>query len=319
MKFSKFTRFCTLLLSLEACKNNSTGPPNFDGASNSYQRFNSYQWVRGSSPQGYTLWALVATDSLILAGGVGAAYVSSDNGRTWLESDTINSSAVMLSLLPVDSHLITGTTYGTYYSTNFGSKWEKASADPSNAIFLSLASDSSTVVAASLSGDVYRSMDLGVTWQQLGPLPYTLNFVMRSGAALYSCGYTPGVFRSADNAQTWINIDPDANQSTTSMMLSGATIYTTRWGGGVRATTNVGQTWKNLNNGLRTLDVQAVIHANSLLFVATYIGVYLSTDNGDTWVPADTTLHNDPIWQLATNGHFLYAADSMGVVWSHAF
>ena len=83
-------------------------------------------------------------------------------------------------------------------------------------------------------------------------------------------------------------------------------------------TSNDGTTWTNLNSGLPSLFAQDIVQANSILFVGTAGGVFLSTDNGNSWDSADTTLRNDPIWEIATNGRFLYAADSSGVVWSHA-
>ena len=163
-----------ILVSFSGCKS-STSPLSLNSPNTSYERFKASQWIRGSSPTGQVLESLLPTDSILYAGGAGAAFSSRDNGLSWVMLDTISPITGFATILISNSHLVTGTSQGVFYSTNWGSSWVKSTVDLPMAYFLALCSDSSRILAAEYGGGVYQSIDAGVTWQHLGSLPSTMS------------------------------------------------------------------------------------------------------------------------------------------------
>ena len=136
--------------------------------------------LRGSSNQGKTwentsLFGKVDFHRLIASGttiiGVsahdGALLRSIDSGKTW---KTIpNPNLYDLAMDPADPSIIVGTTQGGPIRSNDGGK--TFSTIPSAPLIAFLSWDKARLVGVTPNGVVYESIDLGLTWRNIGTVP----------------------------------------------------------------------------------------------------------------------------------------------------
>lgn len=263
------------------------------------------------------LSCLLATDSVLFAGGSTAAFVSRDHGVSWSALDSIGPLTSFSDFALVRGTLIAATSDGLYYSTDAGGEWKSGAVTSSTFTFHALAWDESGVYSVDYIGNVFRSTDTGRNWSHIGNPHVGGTSIAVSVHGLFVAGPPPGVLRSTDMGQTWTILDATSTGWTNSLRVLQSTLYATKWGGGVRSTSDGGTTWTSLNTGLPTQFVSDIVESNSLLFVGSVCGVQLSTDRGENWITPDSTMTGNRIWQLAANSHFLYAADTIGTVWYH--
>ncbi len=174
-----------------------------------------------------------------------------------------------------------------------------------------------------LGDGVYRSNDVGTTWQQMGlaksehigkilvdPRNSDVIFVAAEGP-LWSAGGERGLFKSQDGGKTWnLVLEIDKNTGVTDMEFDPsnpdvlyAAAYQRRrqtWsllaGGpksGIYKSTDNGETWRQVKTGLPSGDIGkiglAVTPADSEFVYATIEanddekGFYKSTDKGESW------------------------------------
>ena len=136
--------------------------------------------VRGSGDQGKTwknisLFGKVDFHRLVASGttvmGVsahdGALLRSDDSGKTW---KTIpNPNLYDLAMDPTDPSIIVGTTQGGPIRSNDGGKTFVTI--PSAPLIAFLSWDKARLVGVAPNGVVYESIDLGLTWRNIGKVP----------------------------------------------------------------------------------------------------------------------------------------------------
>ncbi len=119
--------------------------------------------------------------------------------------------------------------------------------------------------------------------------------IINNGGDIFATISGAGMFRSADNGDTWSKIDmgfPSATIGETAINGNGDIFVSVGGIGMVRSVDN-GLTWKKINTGLRDTVFTAITFGkDDDIFVAhswhrgsitSLTGVYRSTDNGDLW------------------------------------
>ncbi|MCI0388177.1 MAG: Ig-like domain-containing protein [Acidobacteria bacterium] len=259
--------------------------------------------IRGLATIGPTLFA--ATDG-------GGVYRSTDNGRNWTESNAGMGRVQTTSLVTDGTALFTGTPfYGVYRSTDGGRNWTQSSSGLDDLFVLSLAVKGTNIFAGTFGGRVFRSTDKGANWTDTGLAATRVSALAASGIYLFA-GSERGVFRSADDGQSWGAINSTLRVE--SLAASGATIFAgTR--GGLYRSTDIGQSWSTVNPALQGYSVVGLSVDGETVFAGERSigkGVYRSTDNGQSWIEVNAGLTNTRVFSLTASGGAIFAGTGGG-------
>jgi photosystem II stability/assembly factor-like uncharacterized protein len=187
----------------------------------------------------------------IVVGDYGKIFKTIDCGESW----TLISSGVdntLFSCCYVDSTtiIVVGSLNAVLKSINGGNSWNAIQNIEGS--FHSVDFNSSGVgFIVSLSGEAYKSIDKGASWQ---PVDYDFNhdlfFVNAVSEASYVFGVTryPGIYKSNDNGNTWAEL----SDSKTHYPMLSLDFYDEFFGyaasyGHILKTTNGGENWTVIN------------------------------------------------------------------------
>jgi hypothetical protein len=200
---------------------------------------------------------------------------SNNNGQTWTEHSGILGMTSTYALAIRDTNLFAGTGKGIYWSTNYGDSW------------------------------TYLTPNWSIS----------VNALLFSGTQLFAGTYGKGVLLSADNGNTWTEVNnglPSLN--VISLAAIGTNLFAGTRDAGVFKSSNNGNSWISVNNGLNNIYISSLVAHGTNLFAASVTrspntgGVYLSQNNGDTWTPIHQGLTNTSVYKLAIGGDYLYAS-----------
>ncbi len=214
-------------------------------------------------------------------------------------------------------------------------QWTRT-AGPEGGYAAGLFATSEFVLVGLEDGGVYRSTDLGATWQYAS---YGLT-AEGSGGNCFAVlgpyvfvGSDRGVSRSTDQGMTWSALDIDApfgGIAVSSLALNGSTLYLGSPWYGVYSSTDSGTSWVKKSTGLSDTTIMALIADAGLLYAGTDgSGVFESSDNGDSWHLSSSGLgggNAQRVYHLASGGGIViagtragaYRSTDHGVTWSAA-
>lgn len=214
------------------------------------------QWFETDIPSWVHVFAITTDDDYVYVGTDSALYVSADGGVTWDH--------------PTNAGMVgNGSIYG-------------------------LAVKDSFLFAATASNGVFRSNDLGESWQSVSiGLPSGQYLSLMVGDSGIICGTSKGVYLSTNNGLTWQarnagmnnkyvwELALDSTNSGERLLFAGASGP----GGGVFRSTNNGIAWTSVSHGWVDSSIWALtVGYDSTIFAGTESkGVYHSTDHGLTW------------------------------------
>lgn len=160
---------------------------------------------------------------------------------------------------------------------------------------------------------VYKSVNQGTTWQQLGNIGTTLDEIKASPShtnVIYASS-SGGVWRSNTGGLAWSNITSGIPTGTAQVTdfafdnLNPNNIYVTfsgySSGNKVYFSNNGGATWVNYSTGLPNIPVNCIVYANNTpqaLYVGTDVGVYYREASMTTWMPYFNGLPNVPVFDM---------------------
>src|ERR1035437_8950538 len=264
------------------------------------------QWVQTNGPYGGSIncFAVIGTNIFAITSS-GLLYKSTNNGTNWTQVNIDLNNPVVWSLATSGTNIFIGTHYdGVFLSTNEGKNWTQVNNGLTNTQVFSLSVNDSSVFAAT-GGGLFRSMDYGLTWINLGfyLLPGNINSLAASGNNVYVGTEDGGVSHSTDNGATWKWIFDNAGLTGVIYIAAGGTNVFIETGNESLLSSNNGSTWIKANN------VHAIAFNETYIFAGVgYSGISLSTDNGTTWTQINNGLNITSVNAITISGNNIFAA-----------
>ena len=284
-----------------------------------FRRDPSTRTWRQIGPEGGGINTLLANGNTLYAGTSGdGVYRSTDNGQTWTASTGIGA-YFTLALGAFNGNLFAGVNFGQIFiSTDAGQTWEFTNNGGANGSDIrDFASVGANLFAATAGGGVLISTNGGRNWAKAASAGLTnqrVNAFAVIGANLLAA--TPsGIFRSADNAQTWTAVNTGLSiTNIASLAVSGTRLLAgtavTNGANEVFISDNNGDAWRVFGNGLAGLGANGtalyklVVQDDRLL--ATTTGGLVINDAG-TWRRVFPGLPVNAMRGLAVSSNQLFA------------
>jgi len=263
---------------------------------------NGENWVDLNSGFGATTFEVADTN--IYAGSTKGVYLSTNTGKDW--ERILDSLLFVSGLAVVGPNLLAGGDGGIFLSDDNGASWAPVdsglpfpSFDGHYLVRQNINGTNSTDVfvataAAGQPGEsIYRSIDNGLSWTQVGNgLPNFFYFEIKPLASLPNSNgsttiltsihplcqtCTQGVYRSIDNGLNWEPADTLMKQISSFAVSSSYAsnyLFAGTYLNGVFLSTNSGTSWTQVNSGLADLDIQSLAITDTYLFAGTHSGVW---------------------------------------------
>lgn len=297
------------------------------------------------------MYFISVIDSSVFIGGTkfgDMGLVRSDDwGQTWVQDNEGIVSTFSLQaggIAKVDTFLFVGMYSGGIYKRSINtSAWEIVSSPqmlvqsppvyPSTYYLaaVGIIADGTTLFAQTSPVGLFRSTDLGTTWQQVTSIAgggFDRRGLALNDNVLYMGG-DGAVMISTDNGNFWntynANVFGAARISSYAFIDSFVFAGHMNLGYGMRRSTDGGHFWIAKNAGLTTAsskNINKLAKIGSTLFAGTAGGIYFTSDYGESW--NTTAFPNQYVSELHAHGSTLFAfsqyllsrSNDMGQTWT---
>jgi RNA polymerase sigma factor (sigma-70 family) len=303
----------------------------------------------GSRPEGHLIGSAV-TDEAFYLGLVDGVFRSTDTGKSWVPLNDDLGDRKIRAIAAVENTLFIGTDSGLYRRNSQG--WEELSIGKAENIRALASAEHqlyavvgeevtnqlasqfmSAMMARKATLALYRSTDLGDSWQAINPekgLP-----VKTSGVTFATIGASETkptstlkiiaaedsilildsgrAFYSSDVGETWINLHSshsDMDKPPVAVMLNENTFYRGERDG-VHRTTDAGKTWQQFNTGLVNTSIANLVVVQDTLYANMMHVLMFSSDGGESWAPVPGNPGN--IMRMVAFNDVLYARGADGM------
>jgi hypothetical protein len=214
-------------------------------------------------------------------GNVNGLFLSNNSGSTWTKILPNYGYAVVNS----GDGICAGMSDGLYLSQNGGSSFTKyLSLNNVGSVSMDY---SGTNIFAGVSGfltesqgGVYRSVDNGLNWKQVGLNSITFNSLLNTGTYLYASSDSNGVYKSSDGGNTWTGTTMGSPWFAYSLTPAGGAnilIGTRQGGGGIYKMVNNGSGQAPFGPGGK---IYVVATRDTNIFAGKFAdGIYRTTNN----------------------------------------
>ncbi len=269
------------------------------------------------------------------AGNTGSGVYRSDlTGSNWVGKNAGLTDLSVTSLTCYDSVIYAGTSYNgeVFVSANHGSSWT-LSYGPNGWPVNSLAVSQDEIFAGTTGGGVIRASAGSNFWTVSGngiPMGECIMALKQNGGVMYAGSGITGVYRSADNGNTWtLHSAGIFKKIVLSLECLGTVPMAGTGGGGVFSFNDSGNQWIPGNSGMINTSVKILLPRGSGVYCGTNeSGIFFSDDNGDTWNPRSTGLPPAAVPALLQsgqnlfcgllNGYGIYKSADQGQTWSYS-
>jgi photosystem II stability/assembly factor-like uncharacterized protein len=226
---------------------------------------------------------------------------------------------------------------GIYFHSTAFSQWEHLNfVDGGYAKYITIDNSGFIYVATGISNQIYRSSDLGNTWQNCNndiifPQYYSFQGLMSNNNSVFVATLGSGVDRTTNHGLNWFQIN---NGFTSNYIMSLARnnnyIFACAQNGVYRSS-NDGLLWEYSNSGIGfTHGAGSMAVKDSVIFAATQIGstgyMFRSANNGANWILVNNGLPGFYMEKVAACGNKFYASrlsdglyetTNLGEGWTH--
>jgi uncharacterized protein (TIGR03437 family) len=246
---------------------------------------NGITWnpASGNLP-GWEITALAADGTDLYAGTWGdGLWLSRDNGTTWNQIEIeYTYGGPITSIVVSGSEIYVSTPNGIIKSPVGNYSFTLVINGLTSVDVRALAAPGTELYAATADG-IFRSIDRGLTWSQVG---------------------------SAATGLTSLDVRSLATDTTN--------IYAGTAGGIFKMPLAVGN-WAAINTGVTNLNINQVTAYSGKLFAATDGGVFFSTDGGAKWKNGSYNLYNQNVKALFVSGAKVFAGTDGSAAWSSSY
>ena len=291
--------------------------------------------VQGARPEG-ALIDIVVTDEALYLGLIEGVFRSVDAGKSWASLDDGNlADREIRAITAIENAVFVGTDKGLYRHSSEG--WAqlrvgeaeniRALASAEHRLYVAVGNDVqhktfrmtiSILSASKTSLSLYRSTDLGDSWQAIdfvevdpeensekngwfsfshevnkpetvadAEVEKTSRLKMVAAQEKLLVLDDGKSYHSSDAGETWVSLDLDTlNMADTfAVVMSGADTFYTGGRFGILRTTDAGKTWHPFNTGLVRTSVSNLVYANHALYATKWKELVVSYDGGESWAP----------------------------------
>ena len=304
----------------------------------------------GARPEGQLI-GIVITDEAFYLGLVDGVFRSVDGGKSWTFLNEGLADRKVRAFTAVGNTLFVGTDSGLYRLDSDG--WKqlpvsgetvniRALASSEHRLYVIVGEEIKNQVTSQLmsmlttrkaSLSLYRSTDLGDSWQSIEPekiLPVKTSgftfgtsdtrteptskikmvarqeslLILDSGRSYYS----------SDAGETWVVLHSsfsDMDKPPVVVMIDENTFYRSgRYG--VHRSTDTGKTWQQFNTGLVNTSIGHLVAVRDILYADIGGALFSSSNGGEAWLPVPGARGN--IWNLHEDDGALYARGAEGMI-----
>jgi hypothetical protein len=231
------------------------------------------QWVQTNGPYGCSATALAVSEDNIFAGTSVGAFLSTNNGTSWMTINSgLPSNANVNDFAFIGNNIFVATGEGVFRSTNNGLSW--------------------TATASTIPGEV--------------------NGLAVVGTNLFA-GTWWGVYLSTDNGSSWVRADSNFSTYIYDFAVIDTNIFAGTFGGRVFLSTNNGLSWTQVDtsNNMNCCPAPCFTVIGNNLLAVFGDTLFLSTDYGTSWTAINSALPpNTHIGSLGVSGTNLFAGTS---------
>lgn len=195
-------------------------------------------------------------------------------------------------------------------------QWKQTNG-PNNCRFTSIVTDNINVYAGTNGGGVFRSSDLGVTWNPInsGLSYHNVRSLSIVGGNIYAGTVEGGIFISKNKGESWTPINTGLNITVVGIIVGNGSTLFIATDKGIYRSLNNGSSWNPVNKGLPNTQITALAINGSNLFAGIYGGgLFLSTDNGTNWKSINLPLTDNTLISLISFGPIILAGTYEGIL-----
>lgn len=242
---------------------------------------------------------IAADDSDVFAGATNGLFLSTDNGKSWVEAMTNQG---VSAITVYGKAILAGSGSSIFRSTDNGANWTEIGSGLKGQIINAMASVGNHIIAAVTTiqgvpiggpypppeGGIYISADSGASWSAVvGGFPDIPVSCLAVKDGDIFAGTSGGVYVSTDNGGSWDKKDSGlANTTINTLLVNGASLFAGAYGS-VYLSMNDGASWSRANDGIINTSISALADFGTGL-LAGDDGVLLTTDSGNQWATVDS-------------------------------
>ena len=290
----------------------------------------------GMRPEGELIGTAI-TDQGFYLGLVDGVFLSVDAGKSWTSlNDPDLTDRKVRAITAIENTVFVGTDSGLYRRSSDG--WEQLSvgedrniralASAGHRLYVVVGPETkrqtiSVIISIQTthkeSISLYRSLDLGDSWQALDPVKPTNSTeesawkiqATTTATSTVEIQPTPGAriiasqenllvlddgdnYYSNDAGETWVTSDADLSnlENVSALVFSDADTFYRSEQSGIYRTTDASKTWHPFNAGLVKTDVLNVIATHNAIYARVTRKLVTSSDGGESWKPVPGNSEN---------------------------